>query len=446
MNENTLAKVRALVLEKKWAELKNMLSAWPAPEVADILPLLDGSDRVLLLRLLPQKQSAEVSAHLDSDLLNWILLDLTDEETRRLLEELRPDDRTSVLEELPGTLTQRLLNLLPPEDLAEARNLLGYPEESIGRLMTPDYVAIRPEWTVARALEHVRQKGRDSETISIVYVVDAGWKLLDSIEIERLILHSPQECVKHVMDHSYVSLLAYDDREHAVRVMQRYDLFALPVVDSDGVLLGIVTADDVLDVAQEEATEDFHKSAAVAPLRTSYRHTSIWSLYTKRIGWLGVLVLLNLVSSGIIASYEETLAGSLALAFFIPLLIDSGGNAGSQAATLMVRALATGDLNLHQLLRTALKEVAVGLSLGLSMGIASSAVGVIRGGPQIGIIVGSSMALIVLMANIVGTSLPFVLTRSGLDPAVASSPLITTITDAVGLLIYFSLASWLLAS
>lgn len=439
-----LSEVRLLIDQADWARLREMLVNLPAPEVADLLLSLGKTNRVLVLRLLPKRQAAEVSSYLDTDHLNAILKELTDEEVRHLLANLRPDDRTNFLEEMPGQLTQRLLNLLSPEDLAQACELLGYPEESVGRLMTPDYVAVRPEWTVSRALEHIRKKGRDSETISVIYVVNNKWKLVDSIELERFILRDPAETVMQIMDHTFVSLSAFDDREQAVHVMQRYDLFAIPVVDSDGVLLGIVTADDVLDVAQEEATEDFHKSAAVAPLRLSYRETSIWHLYRKRIGWLVSLVLLNLVSSGIIAVYEETLAQAIALAFFIPLLIDSGGNAGSQAATLMVRALATGDVRIDQLVRTILKELAVGLTLGLTMGIASWALGIFRGGVQVGLVVGLSMVSIVIVANIVGTSLPFILTRIGLDPAVASSPLITTVADAAGLVIYFSLATLIL--
>jgi len=311
-------------------------------------------------------------------------------------------------------------------------------------LMTPDYLAVRPEWTVARALEHIRNTGVDRETVYTIYVVDSKWKLLDSLELARFILAEPTKTVAELMDHSFVSIGVYDDREKAVQVMQRYDLFVLPVVDSDGILLGIVTADDVMDVAQEEATEDFHKSAAVAPLADNYTDTGVWELYRKRIGWLVILVALNLVSSSVIAVFEETLSAAIALAFFIPLLIDSGGNAGSQSATLMVRALATGDLRLTQWASTVTKELLVGVSLGATMGAASWLLGFSRGGFTIGVIVALSMMCIVLVANIIGATLPFVLTRLRIDPAVASSPLITTLADATGLIIYFNLARILL--
>lgn len=433
-----------LIEQRDWPAVRNALLKWPAPEVSDLLMALDRNERVLVFRLLPRQLSSEVAAYLSADDLNALLKCLTDEETRQLLANLRPDDRTEFLQELPGELVQRLLNLLSPEDLKEARQLLGYREDSVGRLMTPDYLAVRPDWTIAKALEHIRKTGLDRETIYTVYVVDSKWKLLDTIELARFILADPLSTVAELMDHSFVSIGADEDREKAVQVMQRYDLFVLPVVDSEGILLGIVTADDVMDVAQEEATEDFHKSAAVTPLADTYSDTPVWELYKKRIGWLVALVALNLVSSSVIAVFEETLTATIALAFFIPLLIDSGGNAGSQSATLMVRALATGDLRLGQWASTVTKELLVGISLGLTLGVASWVLGLSRGGIQMGFVVGISMVSIVLVANIIGATLPFLLTRLKIDPAVASSPLITTVADACGLIIYFTVARMIL--
>ncbi|MGE5543873.1 MAG: magnesium transporter, partial [Bacillota bacterium] len=357
-----------------------------------------------------------------------------------LLADLRPDDRTTLFEELPGQVTQRLLNLLSPEDLREARFLLGYPEFSVGRLMTPDYVAVRPEWTVAQALEHCRVKGKKSETLHVIYVVDAHWKLLDALELSRFIMARPEDKVEEIMNYSFVSLSAFDDREEAVKIMQKYDLFSLPVVDSSGVLVGLVTFDDVLDVAQEEATEDIYKGAAVTPLTTSYREASVWELYSKRIGWLVVLVFVSLLSAGVVAVFEETLQKVIALTIFIPLLLGSGGNAGAQSATLMVRALATGDLQLSQWLSTLAKELVVGVSLGVTLGVFSTVFGLVRGGWEIGLIVGLTTIGIILLASLIGGTLPFVLTRLKLDPAVASSPLITSVTDVLGLLIYFVIA------
>lgn len=436
--------VEDLVEKRKWSQLRKFLSDRPAPEIADLLLELHKNSRVIVFRLLPRQFAADVFSYLESRERDALLMDLTDQETRQLLADLKPDDRTDLLEELPGQVTQRLLNLLSFGDLKEARVLLGYPEESVGRLMTPDYVAVRPDWTIARALDHIRNMGKDSETINVIYVTNASWQLLDALDLRKFILADPSETVEQIMDHRFVSIVASEDREEAVKLIQLYDLVALPVVDSNGVLLGIVTVDDVLDIAEEEVTEDFHMTAAVRPLKMSYRDSGIWSLYTKRIGWLVILVLVNLVSSSVIAAFEETLASVIALAFFIPLLIDSGGNAGAQSATLVVRAIATGDVKLSRWFFTLMKEMSVGMFLGLTMGVASWALGLTRGGYQVGVVVGLSMMAIVVVANIIGTILPFILTKLKIDPAVASSPLITSIVDATGLLIYFGLATALL--
>lgn len=436
-----MPEISELIKKKKWSELRESVEDWPIPEIADLMQTLEKQDRVVFFRILPRSMSAAVFSHFEPDQQNSLLVELTDDETRQLLSNLAPDDRTALLDELPAQVTQQLLSLLSPRDLKEARSLLGYPEESAGRLMTPDYLSVRPHWTIGQALDHIRKMGRQSETINVIYVTDPGGKLLDALDLQLFILSNPDKMVEEIMDDTFISIPAFADREEAVQTVQKYDKTVLPVVDSEGMLLGIVTIDDLLDVAEEEATEDFQKGAAVAPLRTSYREATIWDLFSKRISWLIILVFVNLVSSGVIEAFEEVLASAIALAFFIPLLIDSGGNAGAQSATLMVRAIAIGDIQLRQWLQTVGKEVLVGITLGVAMGAASWALGLYRGGAEIGIVVGLSMVLIVLVANIIGTLLPFLLTRLNIDPAVASSPLITTIVDAAGLLIYFSIAS-----
>jgi len=372
------ADIAELIHARDWAMLRRALADVPAPEIADRLTELDKPDRVLLFRALARPQAAAAFAHLEPQWRRTLLEDLTDDETRELLAGLPPDDRTQLLEELPGQVTQRLLNLLSPEDLKEARWLLGYPAESVGRLMTPDYVAVRPEWTIEQALAHIRAKGKDSETINVVYVVDQEWRLLDDIELRRLILAAPGTRVEEIMDHAFVTVPAHADREEAVLLMLRYDLIALPVVDSDGVLLGIVTVDDILDVAEEEATEDFHRVGSVAPLRTSLKEATVGYLYRRRILWLLALVVVNIFSGAGIAAFSDTIAASVALVFFLPLLIGSGGNAGAQSATLMVRALATGDVGLRDWLRMLGKELAVSGALGITMAVAASLIGIVR--------------------------------------------------------------------
>lgn len=437
--------VRQLIEDNQLSELRNRIIIYPIPDIADLLMELDKPNRVLVFRLLPRPLSSEVFSYLKTDDQNELLKALNNEETRNLLSCLRPDDRTNLFEELPGRVTQKLLNLLSSEDLKSVRLLLGYPEKSVGRLMTPDYVAIRPSWTITEAIEHIRVKGRNSETVSLIYIVDEDWKLLDVISLQKLILASANQKVEALMDYSFINLLAFDDREEAVKVMQRYDVWALPVVDSEGVLLGVVTFDDVMDVAEEEATEDFHKVAAVSPLRTSYQEASPLELYKKRIVWLVTLVIFNLITIKILASYEDVLASAIALTFFIPLLIGTGGNTGTQSATLMVRAIATEDIGLSHWWQTFLKETSVSIALGITMGATGLILGYFRGGFEIAIVIGLTMLAIVLVANFIGFSLPFILSKLNLDPAVASNPLISSIVDATGLLIYFTISAWILA-
>lgn len=437
-------RIKELINERKWIALREEVKDIPAPDLADFILSLDKADRILVFRLLPRDQASEVFASLEPSYRDDLLMALSDEETRVLLADLKPDDRTDLLEELPGQVVQRMLNLLKPEDLREAIGLLGYPEESVGRLMTPDYVAVRSFWTIEKALEHIRTKGKESETINVIYVTDARWKLLDALELRKFILADPEDHVEDIMDYSYVSILVTEDREKAVQLIKRYDLEALPVVDSEGILLGIVTVDDVMDVAEEEATEDFHKTAAVAPLRLSYPETGVVGLFKRRIGWLLFLVFLNLVSSGVIAAFEKALSKAIVLAFFLPLLADSGGNVGSQSATIIIRALAVGEISTKDWLKALLKELGVGLLLGATMGLASWVLGFIRGDWRVGIVVGFSMILIVIIANLIGLVLPMLLTKLKLDPATASSPLLTTIIDSAGLLIYFTMAGLIL--
>jgi len=438
-------RITDLVSAGRWGELREALSGHHASEIAEWVTALEADEptKALVFRTLPRTLAAEVFAHLVSEEQNLLLIGLTDRETQNLLADLPPDDRTHVLEELPGQATQRLLNLLSPEDLEEARWLLGYPEDSVGRLMTPDYVAVHPNGTVGRALGHIRSRGRDSETINRIFVVDSTWHLLDDIELRRFILAPEDTPVSELMDHAVAKVRAHADREEAVGIIARYDQTALPVVDSDGVLVGIVTVDDVLDVAEAEATEDFHKVASVGPLRTSLRDATVAFLYRRRIGWLMVLVAMNVFSGAGIAAFEDVIAASVALVFFLPLLIDSGGNAGSQSATLMVRALATGDVRASDWFHLVVKEMGVAALLGVTMAIGVSTISYFRA-PEVLVVVAATMMLIVVWGSLIGMSLPFVLTKFGRDPATASAPLVTSLADISGVLIYFSIASWYL--
>ena len=433
--------IRDLIEKQDWQQLRELLLEFPAPDISDLLGEIDKSKRILVLRLLPKSILPDVFSYLDAKVQEDILKSVTDEETRVILAGMPPDDRTEFLEELPGQAIQKMLNLLSPEDRRETLQLLGYPEESVGRLMTPDYVAVFPEWTAAEALERVREKGLDSETIMVLYVTDGAMKLIGVLGLRSLILAGPQQRIEEIMAPSVISISALEDREKAVQLIQRYDLAALPVVDANNVLLGIVTIDDLFDVAVEEVTEDIQKSAAVAPLRTSYRDASALSLFGKRVTWLASLLGISLVTTGIIASQTEMLSSAIALAFFIPLLIGTGGNTGNQSATLMIRALATGDIHAGQWGRALLREIGIGILLGVTMGLASWLLGFLNGGYQIAGIVALAMATIVIVSSLLGVILPLVLQRLRVDPAMASNPLIASVMDILGLLIYFAIAT-----
>ena len=435
-------RVKELLARRDWRGLREFLCSFPPPDIAELISELPEEEMVIAFRLLPRKLAAEVLAELDVEKEEALLERLRDRKLLEVLLELPPDERTDLLEELPGRLTQKLLNILPPAERREALELLGYPENSVGRLMTPDYVALKPYWTIDAALEHIRRFGRDAETVNMVYVVDEGWCLLDDIPLRRVILASPETKVEDIMDHHFVAIEAHADQEEAIRLMEKYDLIALPVVDRDGVLLGIVTVDDILDVLEEEFTEDMQKGASVVPLGTSYTAASTLVLFRKRVVWLLLLALAGFLSGSVISAFEEVLGKVIALAAFIPVLIDTGGNTGTQSATLIIRAIATGELTLRRWLSVVAKESAVGILLGTALGSVLYLWSYIwKGDLRVSTAVGLAVVFIVLFANLVGSLLPILLTKLRLDPAVVSSPLITTVMDVTGLLIYFGIAT-----
>lgn len=432
-----------LIRLKNWSSLRHELEDLDPIILADIIEEMDEQDDIILFRLLPREQAKNTFQYLSHDKQEQIIEGLAKNVNRvaSLLNDLDPDDRTAFFEELPGNITQRLIQLLSPEERSIAIRLLGYPEHSIGRLMTPEFVAVKSEYTVAQALDHIRHYGRDSETLNLIYVIDEKWKLIDDIRIREIILAQPDQLIKDLMDEHFVALNALDDQEVAIRVFQDQDRIALPVTDSDGVLIGIVTIDDVMDVVEEETTEDFHKfgsfqAAIVNPLKAS-----IFFLYQKRIVWLIALVFMNVFSGAALASFEKVIQSAVSLIFFLPLLIGSGGNAGAQSATLMIRSLAVGDVEMKDWFRLIGREVMVSFLLGITMAAGVSLIASARA-PQYILIVASTMVLAVMTGSLIGLLLPFIFTRLKIDPATASAPLITSIADISGVIIYFSIASW----
>jgi magnesium transporter len=370
-----------------------------------------------------------------------VIIDRLDQtRTADLLAAMGPDDRTMLFEALSERKLASMLGLLDEEERAEALMLLGYPDQSVGRLMSPSFVALEKAWTVKRALEHIRSSGNDRTRIEMVYLVDAKGVLIDEVRLSDLVLAHPRTKVASLVDGRVATLHPAEDRERALSILKHYDVFMIPVVDDDGVLIGTLTADDVFDVAEAEATEDIHLSGSVAPLERRYSHTSIGPLYRSRIGWLVAFVFVSLLSSGVIAFHEGVLANTIALAFFIPLLMATAGNTGAQSATLIVRALATEDVHIQEWLRVFVKELLVGVLLGVTLALLTYTLGFFNADHRIGLVVGLTMLSIVFVANLIGAILPFILSKLRLDPAVASAPLITSVADALGLLIYFGFA------
>lgn len=440
---HNLDHIQELIDAGKWADMRPVLLQMSTPELVELISDLQKPYECVVFRLLPREEAIAVFSDLSPDDQEDLLNQLSAKETRGLLADLKPDNRTELFEEMPGEVTRRLMRLLSPEDLRETRQLLGYPEDSAGRLMTPEYLSIAHTASIADVLVTLRQHGKDTETINYLYVVDDHAHLIGVISIRDVILAEPHENICQVMTEEVIAAPAKEDREVVARMMQDHDLEVLPVVDSQNVLLGIVTVDDVLDVAEEEATEDFHKFGSIQHAVFNPLEASIGFLYKKRIVWLFTLVFMNIFSGAALAMFEKTIQSVVTLVFFLPLLIGSGGNAGSQSATLMVRALATGDVRLSDWLKLFAKELVVALLLGGTMAIG---VGLIAGyrAPEILLVVSTTMIAVVTVGSLVGMTLPFVFTKFGIDPATASTPLIASIADISGIVIYFSIASWYL--
>ncbi|HMP72502.1 MAG TPA: magnesium transporter [Kiritimatiellia bacterium] len=437
-------KIGGLLSARNWTALREELASMPPALIAILLPDFSKSERVMLFRCIERERAGDVFSFLNDSLQEQLLNELTDQETRDLLAEMSPDDRTALLEELPAPVTQKLLDQLSPEDRKEALTLLGYPEHSVGRLMSPDFAAVREGMSLDQAMAAIKARAADSETLNMIYVTDEKGRLIDDIPLRRFMVATSDQKVSEIMDGHYIALRADESQEDAVRLMKQTGYFALPVTDSQGVMLGIVTADDVLDVAVEESTEDFHKGSAVKPLGMGYLEAPLKMLYARRISWLVILVFMNIFSGAGIAHFEDLIATSVALVFFLPLLIDSGGNAGSQAATLVIRSMALGEVRLTDYLRVMWRELGVAIGLGLTMSLAVFLLAWWRSGMTIALVAGIAMSCIVVLGSLIGMSLPFALRKLGYDPAAASAPLVTSLADISGVLIYLGIASAIL--
>jgi magnesium transporter len=429
LRENDTESVRIFLSDQHPADIAHIIDALPREEACRCF------------RLLPLERRARVLGYLDMDLQVDFARTLGRREFADIVTEMSSDERADLFNRLSPEQQEALLPALAQAEREDIRRLASYAEGTVGALMTSDYAMLTPDISAREALDRLRLQAPDKETIYRAYVVDPERRLIGSIRLQELILAWPGVRIADLMERNPRSVLVSDDQEIAAREIAKYDVLALPVVDGEGHLVGIVTHDDAMDVVEQEATEDFHKLGTVGTIVTSLKDASIGLLYRKRITWLVLLVFGNLFSGAGIAYYEDTIAAYVALVFFLPLLIGSGGNAGSQASTLMVRALATGDVGLRDWGSVLGREILVATALGATMAVAVSAIGLVRGGPEIALVVAMSMVMIVMIGSIIGMSLPFLFSRLNMDPAAASAPLVTVIADAVGVIIYFSIAT-----
>lgn len=456
--------VRELILEGRYGELRAVLHELPSADVADILSELTPEQAAVGFRFLPRDDAGRVFSYLAPELQEVLIQKLGAEASVRVVEAMEPDDRARLLDELPAEVAQRLIASLSPENRKVTQAILGYPPRSVGRLMTPDYLSIRPEWTVGQTLTHVRKHGRDAETINVLYVVDDQGRLVDDLRLRQILLSDPDATIESLMNRSYVHLRGDQPQDEAVALMNKYDRLALPVVDSRGVLVGIVTADDVADVAEQQATETIQKLGGLEALDEPYSTITMWSLLKKRGGWLAALFLGELLTASAMQYFDKEIEKAAVVALFLPLIISSGGNSGSQASTLIIRAMALGEITLKEWWWVLRRELACGLLLGIFLGViglfrihlwqwtglynynSNAAHAAETGEPsyniaglyhKIGLTVGVALIGVVLWGTICGAMLPFILRKCRLDPATISAPLVATLVDVTGLVIYF---------
>lgn len=448
-----LPEINELVQKRDFSTLKEIFDEWHPSELAEAVADLPDNDRAVVFRLLPREKAADMFEYLDLDVQQAVLKALGREEVAGIMNEMSPDDRTAFLEELPGPVVRQLMELLSPGERAVARNLLGYPPDSVGRLMNPEYIAVRDNWTVGQVLDYIRANAKEIESLDYIFVVDGRGKLVDDVRATAFLVASLDSTVAQLMDASFVHLTASDSKENAVQVFKQYDRSALPVVDNQGFLLGIVTIDDVLDVVEEIDTQDIHKFGGQEALDYPYARTPLLDMVRKRAGWLIVLFLGEMLTASAMAYFEEEIQRAVVLALFIPLIISSGGNSGSQAATLIIRAMALQEITLKDWWLVMKREFLSGLMLGAVLG----AIGFTRialwskftdlYGPHwilIGITVGLSLVGVVVWGTLSGSMLPFALRKLGFDPAASSAPFVATVVDVTGLVIYFGTAALIL--
>ena len=445
--------LKKLLDEKKYQTLKDVLGTMNGADIAAVFEDLDEERTPLLFRLLPKELAAEAFAELSPEIQEQLITGFSDRELRELVSELYVDDAADLVEEMPASVVKRILAQADPQMRSEINQILRYPENSAGSIMTTEYVSLRPQMTVAEAIQRIRRTGVDKETIYTCYVT-VERRLLGTVSVKDMLLAASEDTpVSEIMDEHVISVNTLTDQEEVAQMLSKYNFLALPVVDTDGRMVGIVTFDDAMDVLVEETTEDIEKMAGMLPSEKTYLRSTPWDLFKHRIPWLMLLMVSATFTGMIITGFESALAAQVVLTAFIPMLMDTGGNSGSQASVTVIRALSLGELELPDLPKVVWKEIETACLCGFALAALCFAKimlfdRLLLGNTDItaltAFVVCATMAVTVLVAKIVGCTLPMVAKRVGFDPAVMASPFITTIVDALSLLVYFGIANALL--
>ena len=442
--------IKVLLEEKKYSTLRDILTTMKPFDIAAVFEELQDEKTPILFRILPKELAAETFVEMDEDTQEFLIHGFSDNELKEVVDELFVDDAVDLIEEMPANVVKRILRQADKETRRQINELLKYPEDSAGSIMTTEFISLRPDMTAEMAIKRIRRTGVDKETIYTCYVNDDYNRLIGITTVKDLLLADDDDLVKDMMEENVISVHTLDDQEMVARIFSDYDFLALPVVDNEQRIVGIVTIDDAIDVIREEATEDIEKMAAVLPSDKPYMRTSVWGIYTKRVPWLLVLMLSATFTSTIISAFDGMLASVIILSSFIPMITGSGGNAGSQASVSVIRALSLGEIEFKSMFKVLWKELRVAALCGLTLAAANFVklmVFDLRGNENavvIALVVSLTLVGTIIMAKIVGSSLPLLSSKIGLDPAVMANPLISTVCDSLSLLIYFGVASTLL--
>ncbi len=441
-----MEEIKQLLKNKKINELKRMLNELNSADISTLLEELNeelDKEKVLIVfRLLSKEKAGEAFSYLEPDMKEKLIGDLTDKELKNVINELYMDDTVDLLEEMPSNVVKRILKNVKPEDRETINELLRYPEDSAGSIMTTEFVDLKENMTVGQALQKIKKIGLDKETIYYCYVLTTKRNLIGIIDLKKLVVRDNSEMIRDLMETNVIKVTTMEDKENVAKVLSKYSFLAVPVVDNENRLVGIVTVDDAIDVIQDEATEDLEKMAAMAPTEEDYFSTGVFKHAKNRVLWLLILMLSATITGGIITNYENAFAAVPLLVSFIPMIMGTGGNCGSQSSTLIIRGLATDEIKLKDVFKVIWKETRVAIIVGIVLAIVNAISIILQYNDyMLATTIGITLILTVILAKFIGCILPLLAKRLKLDPALMASPLITTIVDTCSILVYFSIAT-----